>query len=155
MRYILLIIALWMLSGCGHMVQIEQARAEQQAAIAQQARADADAEAARTNAVLSLQNTEQLKVMADAAKPVYWPWVVVAIVAALAFVAREWLRTQQVAMLAGRSPSEVRLLPGSAGFEQAMIEQYGGNWYRRRAGEEVGYYLRDGSRVTALIEQQD
>ena len=145
MRYLLLVLMLWLLSGC---VAVERHRAEAEYARAQQQQAIADAEWARTNAVMTEQETARLEAMAKASRPPYGWITLVVVVLALVWLLNRYM--QMKAALAMNGAEDVRLLPGDAGWHQALCDAYGDRWTRR--GDE--YYLDSGERVTALIEQK-
>jgi hypothetical protein len=129
--------------------QQQQIDATTAALQAQAQAAAAQAESASAIAAVE-QQTAQLEVLAKAARPPYGliglAFVSVVLVAFMGFKA-------VLAAKVGQSVEEVRLLPGSAAFEQAMLASYGGDWYRRREAGQVRYYLRDGSEVKALVRQ--
>lgn len=155
-RYLLMVVLVVVLSGCG-MTQAERAEHETRRAeaMALQQRAAAEQASAEAQRAMYENETKRFDILADAVGPVYWPIILTSamFLVALFVLVRMMLRAQmqQVAMLASRPHAEPRrLLPGDVGFEAAMLENYGGDWVRRQGQ----YYLRDGTRVTALIEQR-
>jgi hypothetical protein len=101
---------------------MEQARADQMRSQADQQAALAQAEQARTAAIIAEQNTAQLQVLADAAKPVYWPWVLVLllVMGCGIFMGYIMMRSHvmQIAMLTNHDPQAVRLLPSAVSYSR-------------------------------------
>lgn len=135
-KYLVLALLMLALVGCESKVMHERAVAERVAAEAQR-------EAAIAEQLRYTEETERLRIMSEAASPPYGLMFAGFVFMVVAWLLREWMRVQAVRTEA------VRLLPGSAGFERALMDNYGADWYRRNGD----YYLRSGEKVKALIEK--
>lgn len=128
---------------------------------AQVAQANAQQMQAQAAIVQAQKNAEMYATLAEAAKPNYWPIVVLSVLAvvALLLVVR-WHMITVAAVAAGQAvqPEQLRvLLPGDVGFNRALklaaLER------GARAVKQAGrYYLIDGGRrveVKQLTMQDD
>lgn len=117
---------------------------------AQVAQANAQQAQASASIVQAQQQTAMFALLADAAKPTYWPIVALCIVAVVALLIVVRWHMVTVAHVAAGVPMQadaLRLLPGAPGFYPALRGE------ARRIGASVevqgdSYYLvRDGERV--------
>ena len=151
MKYLILIALVFALTGCP---AVEKYKAEQQTAIAQQESARADQLAQQARMVEAQAQTDQMKTLADAAKPTYWPIIViVAILAGVLLVFMRWHMITMSHVAAGQPVRELRMLPGQVDFGQMKR-------LARREGYELeveqgSYWLVDNDgnrqRIKALI----
>jgi hypothetical protein len=150
-KYLILIALALTLTACP---ATEKYRAEQQAAIAQQEAARADQLAQQARMVEAEQQSAQMKTLADAAKPTYWPMIaIVAIGAVVMLTFMRWHMVTVSHVAAGQPVRELRMLPGEVSFGQMRI-------MARRQGYELdvqqgSYFLVDGDgkrqKIKALI----
>ena len=146
LKYLLLIAAVFLMVGCP---ATEKYKAEQQAA-----RADQMAEQARM--VESDNNAAMMRTLADAAKPNYWPIMVVVVVgfAGVLLVVR-WHMVTVSHVAAGQAvqSQQLRLLPREVPFAQLRA-------MARREGKELeviegSFFLVDSQgqkrRITGLL----
>lgn len=149
-RYGMIMLLLIVLSGCYSPLEMEKAKAETAAQVALQQQAIAQQR-------MYEEETARFTILADAAKPVYWPFFVGLAVILLIVYMGHRATLAQVALLTGQQAEPVRLLPGSAEFERALLELAGERGVRPMRGNRGGYYLPtdDGGRerITALIER--
>jgi len=133
MKYTWVVIVL-IAAGCYSPVELEQAKAEHASAVAQQVAAE--------------QETARFAILSDAAQPVYWPFVLALGCVLLVVYMGHRAQLAQVGMLTGNAPVNVRLLPGDAGFERALLDYAREKGGRARRGRQSGsYYLEvDGQR---------
>lgn len=153
MKYLILIIIALSLTGCP---AVEKYKAEQEQAHAAQQAAIADQMAQQARMVESDNQAAMMDTLADAAKPVYWPFVVIVAIFAVALLL--FMRMHVIAVshvAAGEPVRELRMLPSAKPFGELRLEA-------RRQGYELAvkgdsYYLVDKQgqfqRITGLIEQ--
>lgn len=155
LKYLILIIIALFLTGCP---AVEKYRAEQQQAQAAQQAAIADQMAQQARMVESDNQAAMMETLAKSAKPVYWPFVVITLIFAVAILL--FMRMHVIAVshvAAGQPVQELRMLPSARPFGELRLEA-------RRQGYELAakgdsYYLVDKQgqfqRITALIEEID
>jgi outer membrane murein-binding lipoprotein Lpp len=152
-KYLILIAAVFLMVGCP---STEKYKAEQQAAIAKQEAARADQLAQQARMVESDNNAAMMRTLADAAKPNYWPILVVVVVgfAGVLLVVR-WHMVTVSHVAAGQAvqAQQLRLLPSEVSFAQLRA-------MARREGKELevidgSFFLVDSQgekqRIKALI----
>ena len=137
-----LLVALVVSAGCFSPVEMKQAEARQAEAIALQQQAQAAAAQAEAQKAMYEQETARFDILADAAKPVYWPFAVAFVVLLLLVYINHRAQLAHMAMLTGQRAENVRLLPGDSGFERALIALATERGVRPIKGREQGiYYL--------------
>jgi len=123
-------------AGCYDPVALEKAEAETAKALAEQMRHE--------------QETERLRILANASKPSYWPFLAALGCILLVSYMGHRAMLAQTAMLTGRAPTDVRLFPGSSRFEDELSKIAHKRGVRVLRDDNGDYYL-EGRRVTALV----